>query len=337
MNNKTLESKQCKDDADTVTHLYEAIPSVVKILVTSWNSNDCFGHVGHAPIPSQESVVQIIHQARRILFPGYFSETRIDPVNLEYCLGQETTALFQSLSKQIVLSIQHDCFRYDQPCSKCTELGHSTALHFIKTLPELRVVLATDIRAALEGDPAAKSYDEVIFSYPGLFTITVYRMAHKLCELDVPLLPRMMTEYAHSLTGIDIHPGAEIGESFFIDHGTGVVVGETTEIGNRARIYQGVTLGALSLPRDAGSRLRNKKRHPTIEDEVIIYANATILGGKTIIGTGSIIGGNVWITESVPPHTKVLLKRPELVYIGNNARSCANPHSSCGLKQNQGA
>ncbi len=336
MNNETIESKQCKDDADTITHLYEAIPSVVQSLVTSWESNDCFGHVGPAPLPSQESVVQIIHQARRILFPGYFSQTRLDPVNLEYCLGQETAALFQSLSKQIVLSIQHDCFRYDQPCSKCTELGHSTALQFIKTLPELRVVLATDIRAALEGDPAAKSYDEVIFSYPGLFAITVYRMAHKLCELDVPLLPRMMTEYAHSLTGIDIHPGAKIGESFFIDHGTGVVVGETTEIGNRARIYQGVTLGALSLPRDAGSRLRNKKRHPTIEDEVIIYANATILGGKTIIGTGSIIGGNVWITESVPPHTKVLLKRPELVYIGNNARSCASLHSSCGIKQNQG-
>jgi len=318
MNNETIESKQCKDDADTVTHLYEAIPSVVKNLVTSWNSNDCFGHVGHAPIPSQESVVQIIHQTRRILFPGYFSETRIDPVNLEYCLGQETTVLFESLSKQIVLSIQHDCFQYDQPCSKCIELGHATALKFIQTMSELREVLITDIHAALEGDPAAKSYDEVIFSYPGLFAITVYRMAHKLCELDVPILPRMMTEYAHSLTGIDIHPGAEIGESFFIDHGTGVVVGETTRIGNHVRIYQGVTLGALSLPRDAGSRLRNKKRHPTIEDEVIIYANATILGGKTIIGTGSIIGGNVWITESVPPHTKVLLKRPELIYIGNN-------------------
>ncbi|MCJ7594726.1 MAG: serine acetyltransferase, partial [Desulfobacterales bacterium] len=188
-------------------------------------------------------------------------------------------------------------------------------------LPEIRKILATDIRAALEGDPAAKNCDEVILSYPGLFAIIVYRLAHKLHELGVPLLPRMMTEYAHSLTGIDIHPGAKIGKSFFIDHGTGVVVGETTEIGDRVRIYQGVTLGALSLPRDAGNRFRDKKRHPTIEDDVIIYSNATILGGEPVIGARSIIGGNVWLTESVPPDTKVLLKRPELVYIGNHKNS----------------
>jgi serine O-acetyltransferase len=192
-------------------------------------------------------------------------------------------------------------------------------------LPETRAILATDIRAALEGDPAAKSYDEIIFSYPGLLAITVYRMAQELYELDVPLLPRMMTEYAHSLTGIDIHPGAKIGESFFIDHGTGVVVGETTEIGNRVRLYQGVTLGALSIPRNTIDRFRNKKRHPTIEDDVIIYSNTTILGGETVIGARSIIGGNVWITESVPPDTKVLLKLPELVYIGNHTRSGAEP------------
>jgi serine O-acetyltransferase len=167
-------------------------------------------------------------------------------------------------------------------------------------------------------DPAANSCDEVIFSYPGLFAITVYRMAHKLYELKIPLLPRMATEYAHSLTGIDIHPGAKIGESFFIDHGTGVVVGETTEIGNRVRIYQGVTLGALSIPSDAVELFRNKKRPPTIEDDVIIYSNATLLGGQTVIGARSIIGGNVLITESVPPDTKVMLKRPELVYTGNN-------------------
>jgi serine O-acetyltransferase len=179
----------------------------------------------------------------------------------------------------------------------------------------------------LEGDPAAKSYDEIIFSYPGLFAITVYRMAHKLHELDVPLLPRMMTEYAHSLTGIDIHPGSKIGGSFFIDHGTGVVVGETTEIGNRVRVYQGVTLGALSIARDEADLYRDKKRHPTIEDDVIIYSNATILGGETVIGARSIIGGNVWITESVPPDTKVLLKLPELVYIGNNHKLRANTGS----------
>jgi len=185
-------------------------------------------------------------------------------------------------------------------------------------MPEMEKILATDIIAAQEGDPAAKSTDEIIFSYPGILAITVYRMAHELLKLQIPVIPRIMTEHAHSHTGIDIHPGARIGESFFIDHGTGVVIGETTEIGNRVRIYQGVTLGALSLPRDAGDRYRNIKRHPTIEDDVIIYSNTTILGGETCIGARSIIGGNVWLTESVPPDTKVLMKRPELVYFGND-------------------
>ena len=323
MANESIESKQAMNDAETVTHFYEAIPQVVKRLLASCKTEDCFDRVGPIRMPSHESVVRIIHQARRIIFPGYFTQTRFDYVNLEYCLGQETTELFESLSKQIVLSIQHDCLRHDQPCSQCIERSHETALQFIQALPELRTILATDIRAALGGDPAAKSYDEVIFCYPGLFAITVYRLAHKLHELDAPLLPRMMTEYAHGLTGIDIHPGAKIGESFFIDHGTGVVVGETTEIGNRVRVYQGVTLGALSIPRDRVDRFRNKKRHPTIEDEVIIYSNATILGGEAVIGARSIIGGNVWITESVPPDTRVLLKPPELVYIGNDTKSKA--------------
>nr|HID57839.1 serine acetyltransferase [Desulfobacterales bacterium] len=314
-----FESKLSNNNAESVNRFHENIPSVVQKLVGLINRNDRLRHRGHITIPSHEAIVQIIHQVRRILFPGYFNRSWRDVHNLEYCLGQEAIELFERLSKQIVLSIQHDCLRLDQPCSQCTERGYETALQFIQALPEIRAILATDIQAALEGDPAAKSYDEVIFSYPGLFAITVYRMAHKLNELDVPLLPRGMTEYAHSLTGIDIHPGAEIGESFFIDHGTGVVVGETTEIGNRVRVYQGVTLGALSLPRDAATRFRNKKRHPTIEDDVIIYSNATILGGDTVIGARSIIGGNVWITESVPPETKVLLKRPELVYYGSSS------------------
>jgi serine O-acetyltransferase len=171
------------------------------------------------------------------------------------------------------------------------------------------------VRAAYDGDPAAKSYDEIIFSYPGIFAITVQRVAHVMYHFDIPLLPRIMTEYAHSLTGIDIHPGAHIEESFVIDHGTGVVIGETTRIGRNVRIYQGVTLGALSLPKDAGELLRGKKRHPTIEDDVIIYSGATILGGDTVIGKRSVIGGNVWITESVPPDTKVVTEKPRLVYL----------------------
>jgi serine O-acetyltransferase len=181
-------------------------------------------------------------------------------------------------------------------------------------------MLGKDVLAAREGDPAAKSYDEIIFSYPGLFAIMVYRIAHQLYEQDVPIIPRIMTEYAHSLTGIDIHPGAHIGESFFIDHGTGVVIGETTKIGDRVRIYQGVTLGALSLPRGSVERLRTEKRHPTIEDDVIIYAGATILGGETVIGARSVIGGNVWITESVPSETRVFLKKPELIFKDGNSR-----------------
>ncbi len=205
--------------------------------------------------------------------------------------------------------------RYGLPCTHCADRGYETAIAFLEALPDLRRTLAKDVVAAFEGDPAAKGYDEVIFCYPGVFAVTVYRIAHQLTHLDVPIIPRIMTEYAHSRTGIDIHPAAHIGESFFIDHGTGIVIGETTEIGNRVRIYQGVTLGALSLPRETIDEMRGTKRHPTIEDDVIIYSGATILGGDTVIGTRSIIGGNVWITESVPPDTRVFLKKPELVYL----------------------
>ncbi len=321
MAGKPADPKDCRKDEKTTTHFYKGIAPAVKGLLDSCKGDDCFQHLEPTPIPTQESAIRIIGQTRRILFPGFFTQTRLDVLNLEYNMGQETTELFERLSKQVILSIKHECLRYDQPCSQCIEKAHEAALKFIQSLPALRAILATDIRAALEGDPAAKSFDEIISCYPGLFAITVYRMAHKLYELDVPLLPRMMTEHAHGLTGIDIHPGAEIGESFFIDHGTGVVIGETTEIGKHVRIYQGVTLGALSLPRDARNRFKNKKRHPTIEDDVIIYSNSTILGAEAVIGARSIIGGNVWLTESVPPDTKILLKRPELVYIGNGKKA----------------
>lgn len=313
------ETRQCESDPGTVAHYYKSIPAVVRSLYISCCEGGCFDNVDSIAIPSNESVVRIIHKVRRIIFPGYFRQERLASVNLEYSIGQETVGLFDDLSDQIIKAIRHDCLKFDHPCSQCLEQGHKSALEFIQALPGLRAVLATDVRAALDGDPAAKSYDEVIFSYPGLFAITVYRLAHILYKMDVPLLPRMMTEHAHSLTGIDIHPGAAIGESFFIDHGTGVVIGETTEIGNRVRLYQGVTLGALSLPRDEVEQYRQKKRHPTIEDDVVIYSNATLLGEDAVIGARSIIGGNVWITEKVPPDTKVLLKLPELIYIGKNS------------------
>lgn len=306
--------EQCKVKREENKRFREEIPGIVHDLVKSCEAGDCFDHVDIEPLPSKEAIIEIIHLACRILYPGYFSRTRIDTVNLLYYYGQEVTLLFEALSAQITLALRHECRRHGMDCVDCENRGQEIAILFMRELPRLRRLLAKDIRSAYEGDPAAKGFDEIIFSYPGLFAITVYRIAHELYKRGVSLIPRIMTEYAHSMTGIDIHPGARIGESFFIDHGTGVVIGETTEIGNRVRIYQGVTLGALSLPKDTVETLRNKKRHPTIEDDVIIYAGVTILGGDAIIGARCVIGGNVWITDSVPPDTKVFLKKPELVF-----------------------
>jgi serine O-acetyltransferase len=256
----------------------------------------------------------MIDKFREILFPGYFTRDKIDPVNLKYSMGQAVSQAYDMLSDQISHSIRHDCFRYDQACSECELRGNQIALEVLEAVPAIRRTLSTDVSAAYEGDPAAKSYDEIIFSYPGILAITIHRIAHQLYRHRVPLLPRIMSEYAHSVTGIDIHPGATIGERFVIDHGTGVVIGETTHIGANVRIYQGVTLGALSLTKDAVKKLRGSKRHPTIENDVIIYSGATILGGDTVIGARSVIGGNVWITKSVPPDTTVLMEAPKLIY-----------------------
>ncbi|MDH3392216.1 MAG: serine acetyltransferase [Desulfobulbaceae bacterium] len=311
---------QCDTAIEPATALYDKVPAVVKKLIKLLDDKKSFSHVEPIPIPSNDSVVQLIHQARRILFPGYFTQTTLAPANLEYYLGQETTSFLENLSRQIVSAFQHDCFRHDLPCTQCSGQGRAIALKIVQELPVIKKLLDTDIRASFEGDPAAKGYDEIIFSYPGLLAISIYRLANLLHKYKVPVIPRIMTEHAHSLSGIDIHPGATIGKSFFIDHGTGVVIGETTEIGNGVRLYQGVTLGALSLPKDAGDQFRYKKRHPTIEDDVIIYSNTTILGGETVIGARSVVGGNIWITESVPPDTKVLLKRPELIYAGNGRK-----------------
>ena len=306
--------ESCRAETGKPEKFREKIPGVVDRLVSSCDTGECVDHVDLEPLPSKESIVEMVGTACRILYPGYFSRARIDRVNLAYYFGQEATSLFEALSEQVSFALRHECRRHNLSCFHCEEEGRKTAVSFMEDLVRIRVLLAKDIRAAYEGDPAAKSYDEIIFSYPGLFAITVYRIAHKLYELKVPLIPRVMSEHAHSITGIDIHPGADIGESFFIDHGTGVVIGETTRIGNRVRIYQGVTLGALSLPKDAVEQLRDQKRHPTIEDDVIIYAGVTILGGEAVIGARSVIGGNVWITASVPPDTKVFMKQPELIF-----------------------
>ncbi|MCX7981708.1 MAG: serine acetyltransferase [Syntrophales bacterium] len=298
---------KCRKSLKEKIDIRNELPKVVKKLVASCDDERCFDHVSAEPIPDRRAVIEILHRLVVVLYPGYFIRHRLDKINLAYYLGEQITGLYEALSNQIILALRHDCLRLNKSCVHCETLGQKLALQFMKKLPDLRLALAKDVRAAYEGDPAAKSYDEIIFSYPGIFAITVYRIAHELFKLHVPLIPRIMTEYAHSQTGIDIHPAAQIGESFFIDHGTGVVIGETCIIGNRVRIYQGVTLGALSLSKSEVEGLREKKRHPTIEDDVIIYANATILGGDTVVGARSVIGGNVWLTHSVPPETEVYI------------------------------
>ena len=304
----------CKIEHHNLSQLRSRLPEIAEEIIESCNDRECYTHVDYEPIPSRECVIEIIDRLREILFPGYFTRGKLDPVNLRYSMGKSAATLFDMLAEQISLSIRHDCFRYDQPCSDCEEQGHRLALHLLEEIPSIRKIMASDVAASYEGDPAAKSYDEIIFSYPGIYAMAVYRVAHKLFEFGVPLLPRIMTEYAHSVTGIDIHPGAEIGERFVIDHGTGVVIGETTIIGKNVRIYQGVTLGALSIPKDSADQFRGKKRHPTIEDDVIIYSGATLLGGNTVIGARSVIGGNVWLTESIPPDTMVIMETPRLIY-----------------------
>jgi len=312
--NPSTEEPSCRSDAQVSSGFREQLPEIVVQIVRACEEKKCHHHIAYEPIPSRESVIEIVEEMRDVLFPGYFSRNRLDLVSLHYTLGQSVSVLYDMLAEQICRSIRHDCFRYDNVCVHCEEQGQEIALGLFRSVPAIQEMLAADVIAAYDGDPAAKSYDEIIFSYPGIFAIMVYRVAHRLFEMKVPLLPRIMTEYAHSVTGIDIHPGAEIGRRFVIDHGTGVVIGETTEIGDNVRLYQGVTLGALSLPKDAGERLRGKKRHPTIEDDVIIYSGATILGGDTVIGQRSVVGGNVWITESIPSDTKVLMEPPKLVY-----------------------
>ena len=311
---KVKKEESCKIDLKSLARIRSRLPGIAEEIIESCNDRQCYTHVDYEPIPSRESVIEIINRFREILFPGYFNRGKLDPVNLRYSMGESAANLFDILSDQIGRSIRHDCIRYDQNCSDCEEQGHLIALRLLEQIPNIRKTLATDVQAAYEGDPAAKSYDEIIFSYPGVFAITVYRVAHKLFEYGVPLLPRIMTEYAHSVTGIDIHPGAQIEESFVMDHGTGVVIGETTDIGQNVRIYQGVTLGALSIPKDSADQFRGKKRHPTIQDDVIIYSGATILGGDTVIGARSVIGGNVWLTESVPADTTVVMETPRLIY-----------------------
>ncbi len=286
------------------------LPEIVDQISATYQDTQCrLHHLGETPLPNESAVIEILNRLKAVIFPGFFGKEYVSLPSITYYIGELTYEIHELLTDEI--------FKAWQTCSDgdenepCLEKCEKKSLAFLKTLPELRRKLALDAQAAYDGDPAAKNLDEIIFSYPGMTAITIHRIAHELHSLEVPLIPRMMGEYAHRETGIDIHPGARIGNRFFIDHGTGVVIGETTDIGSNVTIYQGVTLGALSFKEGADS-MRGKKRHPTLEDNAVIYAGATILGGNTVIGAGSVIGGNVWVISTVPPNSKVMLELPKL-------------------------
>lgn len=273
-------------------------------LIASYKS-DCVEPFTGRELPSPPEVLEIVALLRELLLPGSTGAPQVNPSLLHAFIEGQLATVRVKLAQQLCRGL---VYRWPSPqpdCCECESRAAIIAARFLSGLVELRRLVLLDVRAAFEGDPAASSLDEVVFSYPGVRAVTVYRIAHALWQLHAQVVPRMMSEQAHAETGIDIHPGAEIGESVFIDHGTGVVIGETTRIGSRVRIYQGVTLGALSLPTGAARKQSGCKRHPTIEDDVIIYANATILGGDTVIGRGAVIGGNTWITESVPPSARI--------------------------------
>lgn len=288
----------------------EKIDRAANALIESYSDEGTkIHHLDRHPLPSHEEIVRVLVTVHELIFPGYIGAQGLTDTSLRLHVESRMTWLYEALTEQINRAINHgknlhSACRVEAKATEC-------AANFLIQLPAVRKTLATDIRAAYDGDPAATCLDEIIFSYPSTYAVMVYRLAHELYKMGVPLIPRIMTEHAHHRTGIDIHPGTRIGSSFFIDHGTGVVIGGTAVIGNNVKLYQGVTIGAFSFDKDAaGQLIRNTKRHPTIEDDVVVYAGTTILGGDTVIGRGSIIGGNVWLTHSVPPRSRVLQETP---------------------------
>lgn len=279
---------------------------LAKVLGEIQNTYDLdqgINNIDGSNLPTSTEVIEIMEQVMQLFFPGFYTKAHIHKGNLEYWSGELLDEIYQRLVSQVAksLAFQEQCSNRDP---EIVEKSKETTLKILEAFPKIRSILKTDIRAAYAGDPAATCHNEIIMSYPGIRAIAMYRVAHEFYKESVPLIPRIISEYAHEKTGVDIHPGAKIGSSFFIDHGTGVVVGETAEIGDNVKIYQLVTIGALSFQRSGdGALVRGGKRHPTIEDNVVLYAGCTILGGGTTIGKGSVIGGNVWITQSVDPQT----------------------------------
>ena len=298
------------------------INDIVRTLLNDYEQGRVIDEVKSFDHPDKDVVVEILYSIRKIIFPGYFRNKSYRVYTVRNNISMLTEDIIFKLIRQISIVL-----RYDEELSDADEMtvaqrAEDITFAFLSRLPKIREYIEMDVEASFEGDPAAYNKDEIIYSYPGLFAILVNRIAHELFLLKVPLIPRIMTEYAHSQTGIDIHPGASIGKYFFIDHGTGIVIGETTEIGDNVKIYQGVTLGALSTR--GGQSLRSKKRHPTIEDNVTIYSGASILGGNTVIGKGAVIGGNAFITKSVPAGAKVSIVNQELKYNFDDPKAAKN-------------
>ena len=289
-----------------MSKLEQQIEQVVDTILADYGQDRDIDRMEYHRQPDKDKLIDIIEKLRRIVFPGYFREKTYRIYNAKHNLSMLIEDVMYNLTEQVTRVLQTEELSQQQAREKAQEI----CLDFFRQIPQVRATVQTDLQAAYDGDPAATGMAELIFSYPGLFAITVYRLAHVLYTLKVPMIPRIMTEHAHSVTGIDIHPGATIGKYFFIDHGTGIVIGETTVIGENVKIYQGVTLGGLSTR--GGQDLRGKRRHPTIEDNVTIYANASILGGETVIGRESTIGSSAFITKSVPPCTTVMMKNQEL-------------------------
>lgn len=295
----------------------EKIEKLVGEIARTYKGDSGINFIDASNLPVRDKIVEILDLFSELLFPGYTGKRTVTKSNINYIVIDILYHVYTELTEQIERAYRHRCRMENCDTGDCRVMAEDAAEYLLTQLPKVRELLKGDVGAAFDGDPAAKSYEEIVISYPCIIAIATYRIAHELYSKEVPLIPRIMTECAHAKTGIDIHPGAKIGKNFFIDHGTGVVIGETTIIGDSVKIYQGTTLGALSFPKDErGNIIKGGKRHPTIEDNVTIYAEATILG-DVVIGKGAVIGGNVWIKESVPAGVTVTTPKADLVYTKN--------------------
>lgn len=309
--------------------LENKINDLVTNLLNDYNQGRTIDKINTFDHPDKEAIIEILDKLRKIIYPGYYRNKSYKVYTVRNSISMLLEDVIYNLVKQISIVLEYVPAFENVDESKRIEKAEEMTFAFLKQLPKIRAYIETDVQAAFDGDPAAYNKDEIIFSYPGLYAILVNRIAHELYVLGVPLIPRIMTEYAHSKTGIDIHPGATIGKYFFIDHGTGIVIGETTVIGDNVKIYQGVTLGALSTR--GGQKLKNQKRHPTILDNVTIYSGASILGGETVVGKDVVVGGNAFITKSIPDGTRVSIKNQELRYNYDSA----HPVESAELEQDE--